>query len=106
MKTSQLNNGKTRITDVDRSTGSVILMPGIKPVDNGKTHTIFTKPAKMIWPNEDVRVVAIDAAYNYVNIKRDFKEAMDSDYRKSLLALGIFIGMSILYGIELIIGVF
>jgi len=94
-----------RITEVDRSSGSVIFIRPPSKNDRGKTHTIYAKPAKGDQPDDLARFSSIDAAYTYLRACKVDKDLEHEDHLKAAFGLGIFVGMSIIYGLVYYLGI-
>lgn len=97
------SNQPERITQVDRSSG-VISLFRVVPTKGGKP--IYSEPSKNIIPDDGILTSSIDAAYDYVMLSEGYKDAVNEDWLKATFAGGIFVGMSLLYILELSIGMF
>jgi hypothetical protein len=88
-----------RKTEVDRSSGSVIYLRPEPAVNPENARTIYEHPSKGDQPDDLARMTAIDRAYTYLHDRRLEKDADSWNRSKVAFLVGVWIGMSIMYGL-------
>ena len=81
---------KKRI-DVDRGKGVVLFQRNIKPVKKGEP--IYSTPAKDLIPRDEERLIGVDAAYYYIECKKEEHAEDEEDVRRAIFAAAFYMGM-------------
>lgn len=85
-----------RVTEVDRSSGLIFLRPPVSN-DTSKVRTIYEEPSKGSIPDDKSKADAIDAAFKYLQDRKELRDLDQSDWLKVAFGSGIFVGMSVIY---------
>lgn len=85
--------------EADHSIDSVVQLRTEHASNLKNTWTIYDKPARGDQPDDLARSAAVDAAYRYLQDLKLDKNLGRADLEKVIFLAGIFIGMSLMYGL-------